>query len=151
MDARKNDSLVKNVLLVTNSTTDWEITLIKEAITHAKKQNTQIKLTLVHVIPTVPTCYFNIPSMAMLAENYYEEAKKCLTSIGNMLNIGKHDQWLITGRTKTEVSRLASKLKADFILASSVNIPDLHKPFLFRKRNYATQIRSINTLVSYNF
>lgn len=142
-------SKVKNVLLVTNATTDGEVLLIKEAITHAHQQGLSIKLSLVHVIPNLPTCYFNIPSMVLLAERYYEEATHTLTLVGDSLTIAKKDQWLITGRIKNEVLRLASKLGTHFILASSTSIQDLHKSFLFTKReNSTTPIRSISSLVS---
>jgi len=139
----------KNVLLVTNSTTDGEILLIKEAFTHAKEQNLAIKLNLVHVIPNLPTCYFNIPSMVVLAEKYYEEADQALASIGQALDVAKKDQWLITGKIRTEVLRLASKLRTNFILASSTSIQDLHKSFLFlKKEQSSTPIRSIGSLVN---
>jgi hypothetical protein len=55
----------KNILLVTNATTDEEISLIKAAI--LTQVDLKIKLTLVHIIPTLPTCYFNIPSTVLLA------------------------------------------------------------------------------------
>lgn len=139
----------KNVLLVTNSTTDGEILLIKEAITHAKEQKLDIKLNLVHVIPSLPTCYFNIPSMVLLTESYYEEATHALTSIGQALEVSKKEQWVITGKIRTEVLRLANRLHTHFILASSTSIQDLHKSFLFLKREQtSTPIRSIGSLVN---
>ncbi|HSW69088.1 MAG TPA: hypothetical protein VLI69_02865 [Gammaproteobacteria bacterium] len=139
----------KNVLLVTNSTTDGEILLIKEAFAQAEEQNLKIRLNLVHVIPSLPTCYFNIPSMVLLAESYYEEAASALTTIGKALQVPKKNQWVITGRIKTEVLRLANKLHTHFILASSTSIQDLHKSFLFIKNEKnATPIRSISSLVN---
>ncbi len=139
----------KKVLLVTNSTTDGEILLIKEALAHANDNGLQINLNLVHVVPNLPACYFNIPSMVLLAESYYTDATLALNAVGKALNIMKKDQWLITGRIKTEVLRLASKLNTHFILASSTSIQDLHKSFLFAwKDNSATPIRSISSLVS---
>jgi hypothetical protein len=134
----------KNILLVTNATTEEEISLIKAAIT--TQENLRIKLTLVHIIPTLPTCYFNIPSTVLLAERYYDEAEKCLTTVGYALGVEKKDQWLITGRIKNEVLRLAQKLKAQFILASSINIPELHKS-LWQKNENNTNIQSISSLV----
>lgn len=140
----------KNVLLVTNSTTDNEVVLIKEAFTQAKSQGLQARLHLVHVIPNLPTCYFNIPSMVLLTERYYEEATQALTMIGESLGVAKKDQWLITGKIQTEVPRLADKLETDFILASSTSIQDLHRSFLFVKKKvqHHTPIRSIGSLVS---
>ncbi|MDR3492862.1 MAG: hypothetical protein P4M12_12630 [Gammaproteobacteria bacterium] len=135
----------KNVLLVTNATTEEEIDLIKAAINTQHDMN--IKLNLVHVIPSLPTCYFSIPSTVVLAERYYEEAEKSLTTIGQILNVGKSNQWLITGRIRNEVLRLAASLNAQFILASSSNIPELHKSSTLRKERNLTLIQSINNLV----
>lgn len=135
---------VKNVLLVTNAITEEEVLLIKEGIS---KQDIQINLTLMHVIPSLPTCYFNIPSTILLAERYYEEAEQCLTSIGSSLEVEKKNQWLVTGRVKSEVIRLANKLGVHFILASSSNVPELYKSDLFRNESKSTFIRSINNMV----
>lgn len=137
----------KHVLLVTNSTTDAEIALIKDALSRAEQNNMPIKLSLVHVIPNFPTCYFNIPSMVMLAERYYEEAKKCLTTIGETFGIAKENQWLITGRIKNEVLRLADKVDAQFILASSPNIQEFHKTFKFKKdQTVVSNISAIDSI-----
>lgn len=136
----------KNVLLVTNATTEEEINQIRSAI-HTR-HDLNIKLSLVHVIPSLPTCYFNIPSTVLLAERYYDEAEKSLTSIGKALGIEKKDQWLITGRIKNEVLRLASKLGAQFILASKDNIPKLHKVTTSSKKEPNLKlIQSIHNLV----
>jgi hypothetical protein len=134
----------KNVLLVTNATTEEEINFIKTAVKN--QHGLSIKLSLVHVIPSLPTCYFNIPSTVLLAERYYDEAEKSLTSIGKVLGIEKKDQWLITGRIKSEVLRLANKLGAQFILASSSNISKLHKTTSKKEPNLAL-IQSIHNLV----
>jgi hypothetical protein len=135
----------KNILVVTNAATDEEVFEIKQAVKIAEQHHITLKISLVHVVPTLPTCYFSIPSMVLLAERYYEEAKGSLTHIGGVLNITQKDQWLITGKLRSEVLRLASKLNSQFILASSASLPDLHKSFLFnREKN--TPIKSIQHL-----
>lgn len=138
----------KNVLLVTNAVTGEEVAQIKQAVedANAKNNGLRIKLNLVHVIPNLPTCYFNIPSMVNLAEQYYEEAKKCLTTIGDKLDVAKKNQWLITGRIKNEVLRLAGKLNTDYILASSTNIQDLYKSISLKKELRTTDVRSVNNI-----
>jgi hypothetical protein len=135
----------KNILLVTNATTEEEINLIKAAI--KTQDSLKIKLNLVHIIPSLPTCYFNIPSTVLLAERYYDEAEKCLSTVGQSLGVAKRDQWLVTGRIKNEVIRLAQKLKAHFILASSSNIAELHQSASRKKETNAALIQSINNLV----
>ena len=135
---------LKKVLLVTNGTTDTEILDVQKAFGSTDQQAFNIKLSLVHVIPTLPSCYFNIPSMVLLAERYYEEAKKTLTYIGGLLQIPQQDQWLMTGRMRNEVLRLAAKLKSQYILASSSSLQDLHKTFLFSRHQDSTLIKNIN-------
>ena len=132
---------IKNVLLVTNNVTEDEVNLIKTAIENV---NLTITLSLVHVIPNLPTCYFNIPSMITLAEQYYTEAKSSLTNIGEKLIIPKKNQWLITGRIKSEVLRLAGKLNTNYILASSTNIQDIYKTFAAKSERKIAQVRSVH-------
>ncbi len=134
----------KTVLLVTNSVTDAELNQIKQAIEEAKQQGLAIKINLVHVIPNLPTCYFNIPSMVQLAEQYYEEAKRYLTTIAEALNVSKKDQWLITGRLKAEVLHLSEKLNADYILASSVHMQDLQQALTFKKEHLKLLLQSLS-------
>src|SRR5204863_7413321 len=115
----------KQVLIVTNAITEDEVSQIKQAFSTEYAPEMEIKVSLVHVIPHLPTCYFNIPSMGMLVEKYYDEAKQSLLHIGNHLNVTKKDQWLISGKIRTEVLRLANKLNSSFILASSQQISEL--------------------------
>lgn len=139
----------KQVLLVTNGVNPEEVNHIREAFEQAKKQGLSVKLQLVHVIPSLPACYFNIPSMVMLAEHYYDEATKVLMSVGETLGVAKKDQWLITGRIRSEVLRLASQLGSNFILAGSTSIKDLHQSFLpLKKAAQQTPVQSIQSFIS---
>lgn len=140
----------KNILLVTNAVIEKEVQLVKEAFINAANLGLHLRLSLVHVIPNLPTCYFSIPSMAQLAEQYYSEAKHSLMLAGESLGVAKKDQWLITGRVKTEVLRLASKLDTQFILASSANIQELHQ-VIQNKQFHSTQLKNITTLAAVNF
>lgn len=128
----------KHVLLVTNAVTDKEVAQIRSAIVSPASPSfvpVTVKISLVHVVPTLPTCYFNIPSMIMLADRYYQEAKDNLTRVGDTLDISKKDQWLIMGKVRTEVLRLANKLNVQFILANSANLIELRKAPLSQKEN----------------
>ena|SRR3990167_10532487 len=125
----------RQVLLVTNAITSSEITEVKKALISVPTNNIDIKLSLVHVIPHLPTCYFNIPSMILLVEKYYEEAKQYLTQVGETLGVAKPDQWLLAGKVRAEVLRLAKKTHTHFILASSQYIQELQKADL-RKEEY---------------
>lgn len=137
----------KQVLLVTNAISNAEMMEVKKALVRAPYSNLHIKLSLVHVIPRLPTSYFNIPSMMLLVERYYEEAKDYLTRVGEGLDIKKQDQWLLAGKIKTEVLRLAKKTDSHFILASSQYLPELQEAG-FKKEHNHTILSSMAPLTS---
>jgi hypothetical protein len=136
----------KRVLIVTNSITDEEVSQIKAAFNAEYASDMNIKLSLVQVIPNLPTCYFNIPSMGVLIEKYYDEAKKTLHHVGKSLSIPKQDQWMISGKIRTEVLRLANKLGSSFILASSAQIQELQRSLFFKNIHQYAVIKNINNL-----
>jgi hypothetical protein len=136
----------KQVLIVTNAITEEEVAQIRSAFTSEFAQDSDIKLSLVHVIPHLPTCYFNIPSMGMLIEKYYDEAKSSLSQVGKNLSIAKTDQWLISGKIRTEVLRLANKLGSSFILASAQQISELQRSLFFKNIDQYAVIKNINHL-----
>ena len=136
----------RQVLVVTNAITDEEVLQISKAFNPDNLSAQHIKLTLVHVIPRLPTCYFNIPSMGILIDKYYDEAKQSLIQVGKILNIPKKDQWLISGKIRTEVLRLANKLNASFILASSEQIQELQRSLFFKNIHQYALIKNINQL-----
>jgi hypothetical protein len=136
----------KNVLIVTNAITESEVAEIKQAFSAEFAQNVDINLSIVHVIPHLPTCYFNIPSMGVLVEKYYDEAKQSLNQVGKDLNIAKQDQWLISGKIRTEVLRLANKLGSSFILASAQQIQELQRSLFFKNIHQYAMIRNISQI-----
>jgi hypothetical protein len=136
----------KQVLVVTNAITEEEVIQIRKAFTSNQTPHVKMKLNLVHVIPYLPTCYFNIPSMGMLVERYYDEARESLHQVGNHLHIPKKDQWLISGKIRTEVLRLANKLNSSFILASAQQIQELQRSLFFKNIHQYALIKNINQL-----
>ena len=137
----------KHVLLVTNAVTDEEVAQVKEAVKTPQIVPVSIKMSLVHVIPTLPTCYFNIPSMIMLADRYYQEARENLAHIGDVLNISKKDQWLIMGKMRTEVLRLANKINVQFVLANTAHLLELRKAPLTKKEDQRLVINNVSELI----
>lgn len=136
----------KQVLIVTNAITDDEVLQIRKAFNSEFENKMNIRLSLVHVIPRLPTCYFNIPSMGVLVEKYYDEAKQSLTQVGKHLGVAKKDQWLISGKTRTEVLRLANKLGSNFILASAQQIKELQRSLFFKNLGDYALIKTISQL-----
>jgi len=136
----------KQVLVVTNAITEDEVLQIRKAFSSEYAPQVDIKLSLVHVIPYLPTCYFNIPSMGMLVEKYFDEAKESLSQVGSHLSVAKKDQWLISGKIRTEVLRLANKLNSSFILASAQQIQELQRSLFFKNIHQYALIKNINQL-----
>jgi len=136
----------KQVLVVTNAITEDEVTQIRNAFNSEYAPPMDIKLSLVHVIPHLRTCYFIIPSMGLLVEKYYDEAKESLSQVGKHLAIAKKDQWLISGKIRTEVLRLANKLNSSFILASAKQIQELQRSLFFKNIHQYALIKNINQL-----
>lgn len=136
----------KQVLIITNAITEEEVLEIKNAFSTKDSSRISIKLNLVHVIPYLPTCYFNVPSMGLLVERFYDEAKESLHQVGNHLAVPKKDQWLISGKIRTEVLRLANRLHSSFILAGSQQIKELQRSLFFKNIHQYAQIKNINQL-----
>jgi hypothetical protein len=136
----------KQVLVVTNAITEDEVIQIQKAFSSEFTPEMDIKLSLVQVVPHLPTCYFNIPSMGLLIEKYYDEAKESLGQVGKHLGIAKKDQWLISGKIRTEVLRLANKLGSSFILASAQQIQELQRSLFFKNIHQYALIKNINQL-----
>lgn len=137
---------LRQVLIVTNSITESEIDKIKDAFTPVYAPKLNIKVNLVHVIPRLPTCYFNIPSMGLLIEKYYDEARASLQHVGDELQVHNDDQWLISGKIRTEVLRLANKLGNCFILAGGHHIQELQHSLYFKGINQMGLISTLNRL-----
>ncbi len=134
----------KQILVVTNAITEEEVFEIRKAFQIDKTK--QMKLNLVHVIPYLPTCYFNVPSLSLLVERYYDEARDSLHHVGSHLHIPKKDQWLITGKIRTEVLRLANKLNSSFILASAQQIKELQRSLFFKNIYQYALIKNVNQI-----
>ncbi|OGT57982.1 MAG: hypothetical protein A3F43_06940 [Gammaproteobacteria bacterium RIFCSPHIGHO2_12_FULL_42_10] len=136
----------KQVLVVTNEMSDEEVIQIRNAFEKEATKWSCMQLTLVHVIPRLPTCYFSIPTMGILVEKYYDEAKNTLTQVGKHLQVSRQDQWLISGGIRTEVLRLATKLGSSFILASARQIQELQRSLFFKNIHQYAVIKNINQI-----
>jgi hypothetical protein len=136
----------KQVLIVTNAMTDEEVLTMQQSFHTENAIKANIKLNLVHVIPRLLTCYYNIPSMSLLIEKYHDEAKQSLHHVGKYLSVPKKDQWLISGKIRTEVLRLANKIGSSFILASSNQIQELQRSLFFKNIHQYAMIKNINQL-----
>lgn len=139
------DSL-KQVLIVTNGVTEAELAKMKEAFIPKYAPKLDVKINLIHVIPPMPSCYFDIPSMSKLVENYYVEARAALDKIAAELQVGKVEQWLISGRIRIEVLRLANRLGDCFILAGAEQLEVLQHSLYFKSIDQTGLISTLNEM-----
>ena len=142
------DKKIKHILLVTNALTTPEIEEVTASINEMQTSGMTVKISLLYVKPYFPTCYFHIPSMIALAEDFESEAKKTLELLGDRLHLSADSQWIATGRVKPETLKLAATLGVDFILTSSSIHKEISQTFSFKNNRYTLPIRTIESLHS---
>ncbi len=136
----------KQVLIVTNEITEDEVVQIRQSVNSSYAPQINIQLTLVHVLPRFQSGYFNISSMNSLVERCYAEARRSLQEIGKRLGVAQKDQWLISGKIRTEVLQLANRLGSNFILASAQQIQDLQRSLFFKNIHQYAAIKNVNQI-----
>lgn len=122
----------KHILIVINDLLDEEVLHLERAINPDNGHRFDGKLSLVYVIPRLPIYYFAAPQTSTLLDLYYNEAKLLLDQVGSRLNIEKNDQWLLEGSLRTESLRLANKVQAESILASTMQMDHFKRSLFFK-------------------
>lgn len=80
------------------------------------RQLQDVEVHLLHVVPTMPAIYFQIPSMAASDQVAYNTMRRELCELGSLLQIPSNRQWLCQGRLTTQAKKLAKSIKADYIV-----------------------------------
>jgi hypothetical protein len=138
----------KHVLIVTNSLSTVEIQQVNKTFNQMQSQGIKLKVSLLYVKPYFPTCYFHIPSMIALSEDFEEEAKETLKEIGEKLGTSVENQWIATGRIKSETLKIAATLGVDFILSSSSIHRELTQAFNFKRSRFALPIETADSIAA---
>lgn len=118
---------IQQVLLITNLLADDDQAVIEQAAELNKKAN--IKLNLLTVCPSIPACYFQLPSMAEVHSLVYSDAANKLAHLGEKLNVVPADQHIATGSLHYEISRMIEELRIDLLLTGGNEGYVLHRPF----------------------
>ena len=134
----------KHILLVVNSLSTIEINDIQSTLIEMQKEGLSLKISILYVKPYFPTCYLHIPSMFSVSEDFEEEAKDSLTQIGHQLAIPAENQWIATGRIKSETFKIAATLGVDCILANRKINKELGCKINLKKSNF--QLPIVNTV-----
>lgn len=139
---------VKHILLLANSLSSAESTQVQLTFDAMKKEGVQVKVSILYVKPYFPTCYFHIPSMVSLSEDFESEAKDSLRDIGRQLEVLPENQWIATGRVRPETLKIASTLGVDFILSSASLHKELSQSFTFKKNRFQLPIKTVDNLAA---
>lgn len=135
----------RHILLLSNALSESENISLVQSLKELRMDNPKLKISLLYVKPYFPTCYFHIPSMVTLSEEFEEEAKETLNNLGQRLNVTPEHQWIATGRVKPETLKIAATLGVDCILLST----SLHKELTqasLKKNRYRCPIKTIDKL-----
>jgi hypothetical protein len=107
----------KSVLVISNLLTDSELDDITFKI-NTLRETVWTNVYVVHIMPTVPHCYFTIPAMATLTRQHHVEAEKWIKEIGMILNIPASQQNLKTGKLPAVVSQTLKQYLPNLIFSS---------------------------------
>lgn len=112
----------QHILIVTNSLSVKDAEQIKQTINNYPEAN--IKLSLVFVMPNIPTQYYQLPSLIELQTHRLTEVQQHLQAIGHIMNVPVESQWVKTGKLKNEVPQLAQSLNVDIVISDSLANPN---------------------------
>ena len=108
----------QHILIVTNSLSTKDAEQIKQTI--ALYPHAQIKLSLLYVIPNIPSQYYQLPSITQLKSKQFMESKHHLQAIAAIMGVKEEDQWINTGKLKAETQRLAQSLNVDVVISNNL-------------------------------
>ncbi len=139
----------KHILLVVNSLSKLETAQIQTALAEMQKEGLKLKISVLYVKPHFPSCYLHIPTMFSLSEDFEEEAKDSLNNVSKQLDIPTENQWIATGRVKSETFKIAATLGVDCILASSNINKQLGCQIKLKKNDFQLPIvRTVSNLAA---
>lgn len=108
--------MYKHILFATDLTedTDYLIEKVRQicAMTNAK-------LSLIHVVEPLPGYSYAYLGIEDIEGQLIEEARQAIEKLGSKLNVGKNDQHVEVGPTKTKILKVAEDAGADLIVCGS--------------------------------
>lgn len=108
--------LYNNILLATDLSDDALI-IARKALQIAEKFNA--RLSVIHVIETIPSYASGYVGIIDIEMELEEEAKRHLAEFAKELNIPETSQYIETGSPKTRILEVAKNLGADLIIVGS--------------------------------
>jgi universal stress protein A len=108
--------MYKHILLATDLTEETQFVIDK--VQEMMKFN-KATLSIVHVVEPLPGYSYAYLGIEDIEGQLIAEAKQSMEKLGTKLNVGKSDQFIEVGPTKTKILKIADDVKADLIICGS--------------------------------
>lgn len=108
--------MYKHILFATDLTEDTDYLVGKVRII---RELTNSKLSLIHVVEPLPGYSYAYLGIEDIEGQLIEEARQSLAKLAATLAVGKDDQWVEVGPTKTKILKIAEDVGADLIVCGS--------------------------------
>lgn len=108
--------MYKHILFATDLTEDTEYLIKKVEVLRA---NTGAALSLIHVVEPLPGYSYAYLGIEDIEGQLLTEARQSIEKLGEKLKVGKDNQFVEVGPTKTKILKVADDVKADLIICGS--------------------------------
>lgn len=108
--------MYKHILFATDLTEDTEYLLHK---VREIQNATNAKLSLIHVVEPLPGYSYAYLGIEDIEGQLIDEAKQSMQKLADQLKVGKTDQFVEVGPTKTKILGIADNVNADLIICGS--------------------------------
>src|SRR3990167_7201840 len=108
--------MYKHILFATDLTEDTDYLVDK---VRSMRGLTGAKLSLIHVVEPLPGYSYAYLGIEDIEGQLIEEARQAIEKLGAKLNVGKSDQFVEVGPTKTKILKIAEDIGVDLIICGS--------------------------------
>lgn len=108
--------MYKHILFATDLTEDTEYLIQK---VNLFREKTGAALSIIHVVEPLPGYSYAYLGIEDIEGQLLAEARTSLTKLADKLQVGKNDQFVEVGPTKTKILKIADEIKADLIICGS--------------------------------
>lgn len=108
--------MYKHILFATDLSDDTDYLIEK---VKAVRSLTGAQLSLVHVVEPLPGYSYAYLGIEDIEGQLIEEARQTIAKLSEKLNVGKTDQFVEVGPTKTKILKIADDVNADLIICGS--------------------------------
>lgn len=108
--------MYKHILFATDLTDETGYIVNK---VQSMRGYTGAKLSIVHVVEPMPGYSYAYLGIEDIEGQLIDEARIALTKLAEKLSVGRDDQWIEVGPTKSKILKVAETVGADLIICGS--------------------------------